>query len=218
MKCLLLILLLASFASAATIQGTVYDFGLNKVQGALVEINTTPAQKFVSKNGTYSFEVPLGRYLLEASHVKSGALTEERIEIAGDGRYVIDLILLPNVDADLLEEPTELEPIEDAVEDTPATHWLIWLAVFAALGYIIYRISKAPRTEVVKEVKEVVVSQELDRLVHFIEKEGGRTTQKEIRHHFPHSEAKISLMIDELENKGIIKKVKKGRGNIIIKV
>ncbi|MBS3147698.1 hypothetical protein J4219_02325 [Candidatus Woesearchaeota archaeon] len=218
MKYVLVLLLLSSFVSATTIQGTVYDFGLNKVSGSIVEINTTPLQKFVAKNGTYSFEVPAGRYLLEAIHVKSNEKTQEEIVIASEGRYVIDLILLPDVDADLLDEPQELPPIEDIVEDTPASQWFIWLAVFLALGYIIYRLSKAPKTEVVKEIKEVVVSQELDRLVHFVEKEGGRTTQKEIRHHFPHSEAKISLMIDELESKGVLKKVKKGRGNIVIKV
>ena len=208
MKYVLVLLLLSSFVSATTIQGTVYDFGLNKVSGSIVEINTTPLQKFVAKNGTYSFEVPAGRYLLEAIHVKSNEKTQEEIVIASEGRYVIDLILLPDVDADLLDEPQELPPIEDIVEDTPASQWFIWLAVFLALGYIIYRLSKAPKTEVVKEIKEVVVSQELDRLVHFVEKEGGRTTQKEIRHHFPHSEAKISLMIDELESKGVLKKVK----------
>ena len=33
---------------------------------------------------------------------------------------------------------------------------------------------------------------------------------------FPDSEAKISLVLTELEAKGKIKKIKKGRGNIII--
>ena len=46
--------------------------------------------------------------------------------------------------------------------------------------------------------------------------EGGRTTQKGIRKQIQLSEAKISLMIAELEHKGIIEKIKKGRGNIII--
>lgn len=57
---------------------------------------------------------------------------------------------------------------------------------------------------------------DLDLIVSIIRKEGGRTTQKEIRKHIPLSEAKISLMIAELEHKGIVTKIKKGRGNIII--
>ena len=41
-------------------------------------------------------------------------------------------------------------------------------------------------------------------------------TQKDLRKHFAMSEAKISLMITELESLKKIKKIKKGRGNIII--
>jgi uncharacterized membrane protein len=43
-----------------------------------------------------------------------------------------------------------------------------------------------------------------------------RITQKDIRKQLPDSEAKISLVISEFEAQGIIKKIKKGRGNIII--
>lgn len=57
---------------------------------------------------------------------------------------------------------------------------------------------------------------DLDALMSFIRKEDGRTTQKDIRKQFPLSEAKISLMIAELEDKGLIKKIKQGRGNIIV--
>ena len=49
-----------------------------------------------------------------------------------------------------------------------------------------------------------------------IRKEGGRATQKDIRKQIPLSEAKISLMLAELEHKGVVEKIKKGRGNIII--
>jgi uncharacterized membrane protein len=49
-----------------------------------------------------------------------------------------------------------------------------------------------------------------------IKEEGGRTTQKDIRKKIPLSEAKVSLMISELEAKGKIQKIKKGRGNIIV--
>ncbi|MBI3031956.1 hypothetical protein HYY69_00650 [Candidatus Woesearchaeota archaeon] len=47
-------------------------------------------------------------------------------------------------------------------------------------------------------------------------KEQQRVTQKEIRKQIPLSEAKISLIITEMETKGIVQKIKKGRGNIIV--
>jgi uncharacterized membrane protein len=43
-----------------------------------------------------------------------------------------------------------------------------------------------------------------------------RVTQKEIRKSFPMSEAKISLIITDLESQGKVRKIKKGRGNVII--
>jgi uncharacterized membrane protein len=43
-----------------------------------------------------------------------------------------------------------------------------------------------------------------------------RLTQKEIRREVPMSEAKISLVLAELEDQGKIKKIRKGRGNIIV--
>ncbi len=68
-----------------------------------------------------------------------------------------------------------------------------------------------------KKIAEKLDSgKDLDALMSFIRKEDGRTTQKDIRRQFPLSEAKISLMIAELEDKGLIKKIKQGRGNIIV--
>ena len=69
--------------------------------------------------------------------------------------------------------------------------------------------------------KEKKVSQPLEtdeyeqKLLELIQKEK-RMTQKEIRKHFNLSEAKISLLITELEHKQKIEKIKKGRSNIII--
>jgi uncharacterized membrane protein len=54
------------------------------------------------------------------------------------------------------------------------------------------------------------------KILEILNKEQGRTTQKEIRKHIPYSEAKISLVLSELEDEGKIKRIKKGRTNIII--
>ncbi len=47
-------------------------------------------------------------------------------------------------------------------------------------------------------------------------KEQQRITQKDIRKQVPISEAKVSLIITEMETKGIAQKIKKGRGNIVV--
>lgn len=224
MKWLWVVLIIALPAvCASSIHGTIYDFGLNTLTNTIVEINTTPHQQMVAKNGTYSFSVPPGNYELAAEHAKSDSSIVENITAKTEGDYVFDLILLPSIDQDeaIFDEEIDVPMVEDVVQDKPATQWLLWIIVFAALGYLVYKVSKKPLRIVEKviqrEVKEVAVGDELNKIMAFIEKEGGRTTQKDIRKNFPYSEAKISLMIDELEDKELIKRVKKGRGNLILK-
>jgi len=57
---------------------------------------------------------------------------------------------------------------------------------------------------------------DLRELYDIILKKGGRTTQKDLRKEVIYGEAKVSLMIADLEDRGLIKKIKRGRSNIII--
>jgi len=218
-------LLILPSVLGVTIHGTVYDFGLTRLTNTIVEIDTSPKQQMVAKNGTYSFSVPTGTYTLKARHEKSDADVIENVSALAEGDYVLDLILLPSLEGEeaLLQEELEVPMVEDIIEEKPVTHWLLWLIVFLILGWLVYKMSRKPEqivekvVEKIREVREVTVSEELQKVMELIEKEGGRITQKDIRKNFPYSEAKISLMIDDLEAKGLVKKVKKGRGNLIIK-
>ena len=40
-------------ASAAALHGTVYNADLQKVDNAIIEINSVPMQRILSENGTY---------------------------------------------------------------------------------------------------------------------------------------------------------------------
>lgn len=57
---------------------------------------------------------------------------------------------------------------------------------------------------------------DLQAMVRVLEQEGGRLTQKELRKRLGHSEAKVSLMVADLENRGLARKFKVGRGNIVV--
>jgi uncharacterized membrane protein len=63
---------------------------------------------------------------------------------------------------------------------------------------------------------DVTLPDDLREVIRIIEKSGGRITQLDLRKALPCSEAKVSLMVTDLESRGIVKKVKKGRGNVII--
>jgi len=216
------VLLLVNFANAATIYGTVYDLSLKKVSNARVDINTIPNQFYVAQNGTYSFHVPNGKYTIKAQMMQKDnvfASVQENITISQEGSYVLDLILFPEIDEGI-EDPG-IDVNGGIAEETgnKDSILLIGFAVLLVLGiiagviyYLIIRKRGKPKSEEKMQDNE----DELEQVIKIIKKEGGRATQKDIRKEIPLSEAKISLMIAELEHKGLVEKIKKGRGNIII--
>ena len=215
------ILLLVNFVNAATIYGTVYDLSLKKVSNARVEISTTPKQFYVAQNGTYSFNVPNGKYTIKAQLMQKNTVTasvQENITISQDGNYVLDLILFPDIDEGI-EDPG-IDVNEDIAGETNK-EWVLLIGFLVLLvsgiiaGVVYY--SRTRRHENPKSGEKMDDNDdEMEQIIKIIKKEGGRATQKDIRKEIPLSEAKISLMIAELEHKGIIEKIKKGRGNIII--
>ena len=224
---LVLFLILIVPINAAKISGTVYDFSLKNVNNARVEINTMPKQFLVAQNGTYSFNVPNGAYTIKAQLVQKSTVTasvQENITIRQDGSYVLDLILLPEVEEGVDSVNIDLnENLADAEKKYNIT--LILTVLFLILAvcftyYYFYRIKKQTAQAQYKkeddEKKEDYRDNDLEQIIKIIKQEGGRMTQKDIRKQIPLSEAKISLMIAELEHKGVIEKIKKGRGNILI--
>lgn len=215
---LLFILLIALYIPTvfgATLTGDIYDFSLNKVKQAKVEINTTPVQRVISEQSHYSLQVSPGTYSIKAEQLLQGeviASTSELVLIPEEGNYTLDFILFPVI------EDVEFEEIPvDETPDIPNTSQgdlilMVFFVIFIIVigsGYFFYR--KLPQ-----EKTEEFFSDDLEEVLSFIKKQGGRTTQKDIRRNFPQSEAKMSLILTELEEKGKVKKIKKGRGNIII--
>ena len=220
-------------ADAATIYGAIYDLSLRKLNNARVEINTIPKQFLIAKNGSYSFNVPNGAYKIKAQLVQKNSViasAEDNITIGQDGSYVLDLILFPNIEEGV-EDP-EID-INGSVIDESSNNKIFFMgfiALFASgiLAGIVYflKIRKSAKIEDsakltksqdfpgIRESKDE--SGDIWQVIKIIRQEGGRATQKDIRKQIPLSEAKISLMIAELEHKGIVEKIKKGRGNIII--
>jgi uncharacterized membrane protein len=213
------VLLSSQTVSAATVSGKIYDLSLDLVSEAVVEINTAPKQVFVAKNGSYSFSVPSGNYVLTAKQIEQELVASENITVAGEGSYNLDLLLFPSFEEEeLLLNETELDL------GTPFDEPVVWpyyaaggVILLVAIAYYFARKRKqSAKPAIVKEEPKAAEAELPDKIVAFIRKEGGRTTQKDIRKSFPFSEAKISLAVAELEHKGIVEKIKKGRGNIVI--
>lgn len=219
-------LFLAGFANAAAIHGTVYDLSLKKVNNAIVEINTSPRQFMIAQNGTYSFSAPNGQYTIKSQLTHKNtviASVQENITIKQDGSYVLDLILFPDIGEGM--ENISIDVSGNLVET--GKQWnnnifyfassLVILAMLALAAYFYKATKQKKAAKTAQETEEEPQNDDyLEQIIKFVRQEGGRATQKGIRKQIPMSEAKVSLMIAELEHKGIIEKIKKGRGNIII--
>jgi uncharacterized membrane protein len=67
----------------------------------------------------------------------------------------------------------------------------------------------------VSESPESGLPDDLKEIMDLIRANGNRITQRELRKKSPYSESKVSLMLSDLEERGLIEKFKRGRGNII---
>ncbi|MBI4919134.1 hypothetical protein HY837_04335 [archaeon] len=204
---LILLTLIAQLVDAAKIYGNIYDFELNSLDNTVVSIGPKNKQIFVARNGSYSFNVPLGNYQIYAKR-NPDLIAKETILVEKEGNYLVDLILLPDISEEtfILQETIE-DPIEpEYLFDYKLAAIPLILILIALLAYKFLRKKKITPKE----------DQLTNQVLSILKKEGGRITQKDLRKHLPYSEAKISLVISELENKKIVEKIKKGRGNIIL--
>lgn len=224
---LFIALSVAGIVNAASIYGTIYDLSLKKVNNARVEINTNTKQFLIAQNGTYSFNVPNGFYTIKAQLMQKNdviASVQENITINQDGNYVLDLILFPDIEEGIEDPGIDVNGNVIGETDSNDGILLIGFIILFVSGIVIgiFYFLRTRKKENVSEGKENNMAgkkgedDELDNLIKIIRHEGGRATQKDIRKQIPLSEAKISLMIAELEHKGVVEKIKKGRGNIII--
>ena len=181
---------------------------MDKASNVKITIDTTPIQYQISKDSDYSFEVPAGTYILKAEQYQYKeviAEMQEEITVLEEGTYRLDLILFP-VFEDFGEDETDF--IEDAIIEDKTKIWFYFLILIPITLILFFLIKK-------KNKPKEQIPEDLQDLYNFIKKQK-RTTQKELRKQFPLSEAKVSLMVADLEQRNLIKKLKKGRGNIII--
>tara|TARA_Y100000310_G_C20657214_1_gene802611 strand:+ start:747 stop:1427 length:681 start_codon:yes stop_codon:yes gene_type:complete len=218
---LLVFLLALSSVDAATIHGEVIAWDTFKSVEAIVEINTEPKQQDVIKeNEEYRFEVKEGTYTIIAKSADEVyEYTEEITILEDEGDYVFDLVLFDAlIDDPLVEPPTDPGNLGPTTEEP--IPWYVWAVLVVVILVGLFFIFKKKPKNVEKIEEEVLQTDEdLEKVLRIIKENQGRITQKDVRKQMvPLSEAKVSLLITELEDKGVVKRIKKGRGNVIILV
>lgn len=228
---ILTLLMVSTCAEAAIIKGSVYNTQLELEEDVLIEINTIPLQKVLATDGRYSFDLSLGTYTLTA---RKGLIeVSEDVTIVKEGVFTLDIFLLPGFsDEDQLWQDTDAHFFDDDNNETPS--WAYWVTaiIIVILLVRIFRLRqkygslKKFRQEVKKEQRKTIEEIKADianepgykeKVLEIITKNDGRISQKDLRKELlPLSEAKVSLIITELEHLGKIEKIKKGRGNVLI--
>lgn len=223
-------------SQAATVHGALYSWSdfERPLKNAILEINSIPVQSKVATDGTYAFDdLPPGNYTISAKYYHNNVLelaAEEEIRIADrEGKFNIDLLLFPPTDNELefLGDINLTTDMDIKSESDMSPYFIIILILISAVFVLYYRLwnKKIPTSEIyIKQQAQphdiarqtVELPDDLRDLYGLIMKKGGRVTQKDLRGEMKCSEAKVSLMLDDLEYRGYIKKIKKGRSNIII--
>ncbi len=225
--------LLFSAAQAATLKGTIYNDQLESEADVLIEVDTVPPQQFLAKNGQYQLTLPLGTYTLTAQ--KESLVVTEQLQIAQEGEFVFDIFLIPGLtEEEELWQESEPESLVDEQLLPAENRLLLYLGTGIVILIIIIigrRWDSLAAWLRRRQHKEELIVQTLreekkelpdetnarEQALDILKKHDGRMTQKELRKEMlPLSEAKVSLVVTELEHNNIIEKIKKGRGNVLI--
>jgi len=206
--------------TSAVMKGSFYNFNnFERINNVIMEINTSPKMRIVITNGYYYLNLSSGCYNLTAYTFMDDIKYEssEVLCVKNGDKVDYDFILMPSENRLAKDISSPLESFEIAYEGSENKYHLsLWTAIFifivlvtplVSISYV-YLHGRVKRKKILKD------DEYMNMLIELLKQER-RITQKEINKRIPLSEAKISLMLSELEELGMIKKIKKGRSNII---
>ena len=137
------------------------------------------------------------------------AESSQNISVVKQGSYHVDLILFPVIESIINESDFE---INGFIEEKPDYTWLYVFGALVIIGFILFLISLLIKKKKKHEIKTIKDDQ---KIIDYIKKHK-RVTQKQLRHEFALSESYTSMLITDLEKQGRVRKIKKGRGNIVV--
>ncbi|MFT4310271.1 MAG: helix-turn-helix transcriptional regulator [Candidatus Woesearchaeota archaeon] len=217
--CILFIsVLISNNAYGARIYGAIYDHNLEPIQRTVVMINSTPEQRHVSIYGGYAFSVPPGSYLITAELTLNDVtrpIAEQYITVVDDNEYKIDLFIFDHIDL-----TQDFEPPSRFTTIITNTSWILggMFIVFVSFYGIRYWYRKLKYNRLKTDTAQKQPPQDdgyKQKIISLVQQADGSITQRHIRKSLPISEAKVSLLISELEKEGVLRKEKQGRVNVL---
>lgn len=227
----------AAVSQAATLHGTIYEWSdfEKPLKNVIVEIeeNSTRVQYKISTTGEYNFTLSPGNYSIKAKYYRNNILElsgEENVQIEGNESKEFDLLLFPPTESEYEYLGDMNLTREMDIKSGYDTIYYIIILILALSAIVIFYLLKKRKNKANEAVTNELPAKEPEKtlektgelpedireIYELVLKKGGRTSQKELRKEVKYGEAKVSLMLDDLEERGLIRKIKKGRANIII--
>jgi len=238
MRFFVFVLFAIALVSGATIYGEIYNSNdFETVSPVVLKISGPVSTQIIVRDGNYSIDLPPGAYTIAGFYYENSTLvyrSYDKINITDQDKTIhFDIVLFEPDEFDIFYssiEPPEIDH-QNVKESTEFSivgflPYLVLLLVIGALVFYLINKKSAPsvsrpqakeeiRKEEIKEELEELDDEERKLLSLLLEASERRALQRDLRKELGFSEAKMSLLIDDLESRGYVKRIKKGRGNII---
>ncbi|VVC02529.1 Uncharacterised protein [Candidatus Bilamarchaeum dharawalense] len=228
MRIFALLILTLTLLHSTTISGEIYDADSMKVlNNTIVTVEGSGGHIILQQlsDSPYSIDVESGNYTVRAYHFQNGTLTyySDYKVLVNQNNVQLDLVLLPYELLSLSPGFTPPPAVNHANLDGNSNNTKDsdppYLLYFSILIILILILALAYWFFTKKKIEQPTEKFEPDHdcqvVLKILRENEGRMIQKELREILGFSETKMSLIITELEVSGCIKKIKKGRENIL---
>lgn len=220
MRYLLVFLLAVNVLYSATLFGQVYESNtFSKLNNTRIKLDGPISIQLIVQ-GDYSVDIPLGTYNLTASYYKSGKVqyyTEEKIKITQE-QTRFDVVLFPAELQNMIPKDESREEEKNGIKIDNSMILFGFIVLFIIIIYLLYKsLSKPAKTQIMasEEDEEQEFDEEAFKVLEILNSHEGRILQKELRNIMNLSESNMSILITELESMGYVKRIKKGRENVL---
>ncbi len=232
MRHFLAVLLLVCCIGATIVEGEVYSAdSLFPISGVVLKAAGPTSLQMLLDEGNYSMGLPPGEYEISAYYYDGDSLKyyfKETVFVSGE-KMQYDLILFPPGEFEEIvpfvtyevEEIPQGQVIDDSALQIIAGTIIL---LFFLFGFVLYYFIFNKKTdEAVAGMKGLSrpaeprgeLDDEEKGVLKILKTSEGMSTQKELRGIMKCTDTKMSLLVSSLEARGLVKRIKKGRENIV---
>ncbi|MFH1785133.1 MAG: hypothetical protein ABH842_01775 [Candidatus Micrarchaeota archaeon] len=225
MRLLVLFMLCLTLLHSTTISGKIYDAdNMKPLNNTIITVENSDNNVVLQQvcDSPYNVEIETGNYTFRAYYFDNGSLkyySDYNIQV-NQNNMQLDLILMPYELLSLspgFNPPPAVNPSNTVNNSNPNDQtivdyslYIIVLAIVIVFTLAWFFLRKTPVTSLEPELDDDCI-----KVLKILGENEGRMVQKELREILKFSETKMSIIITELEVSGYIKKIKKGRGNVL---